>query len=546
MKKLMLPAILLCTATMEAQMVAGDWQGTLKVGPQELRLALHIAMTPAGMTAKFDSLDQGAMGIPFSSATFSGGKLRLASDAIHASYEGTLSTDGNSITGAWTQGQPLPLEFTRSTAKPAPPARHPDIKPSDIDGAWLGSLDLGAAKLRLVFHIANTADGLTATVDSPDQNANGMPVTSITLDGATLTLAMKTLGATFSGQISADRTAIEGTFTQGGRSFPVTLKPLKDQASLHRNRPQNPVKPYPYREEDVTYENKAGGLRLAATLTIPQGKGPFPAVVLITGSGPQDRDETILDHRPFLVLADYLTRHGIAVLRADDRGTAKSGGNFATATTSDFATDAEAGLAYLKARTEADPKKLGLIGHSEGGLIAPMIAARNPDVAFIVMLAGTGVRGDELLVAQVAAIAESRGSSHEAIDSAAKQESEVIKLVLSNAPDGDLPAAARPMRSPWFREFLTYDPAPALRKVKCPVLALNGSKDTQVPPAQNLPAIRKALEEGGNKSFETVELPGLNHLFQTAKTGSPLEYGDIGETLAPAVLRKVGEWLGQR
>ena len=422
-----------------------------------------------------------------------------------------------------------------------------------VVGDWLGSLDLGAARLRLVVHLTATAEGLTATLDSPDQNANGLPVTSATLDGATLdgatldgatlTLVLKNLGATYSGQVSADRAEIVGTFTQGGRPLPLTLKPLKDMASLRRNRPQNPVKPYPYREEEVTYENKAAGFRLAATLTIPPGKGPFPAVVLITGSGPQDRDETILDHRPFLVLADFLTRRGFAVLRADDRGVAKSGGNFATATTSDFATDAEAGLAYLRTRAEADPKKLGLIGHSEGGIIAPIVAARDPGVAFIVLLAGSAVRGDELLVAQVTAMAVARGATQEQAAAVAKQEREVIQLVQSPAPDSEIPAPAKPMRSPWFREFLAYDPAPALRKVQCPVLALNGSKDTQVPPGQNLPAIRKALEEGGNKRFETAELPGLNHLFQTAKTGSPTEYGDIEETLAPAALRKVADWL---
>jgi hypothetical protein len=283
-------------------------------------------------------------------------------------------------------------------------------------------------------------------------------------------------------------------------------------------------------------------------------------VVLITGSGPQDRDETLLGHKPFLVLSDYLTRRGIAVLRADDRGTAKSTGDFAAATTADFATDTEAGISYLKTRPEIDPHKIGLIGHSEGGIIAPMIAARNPDVAFIVMMAGSGVRGDDILVEQTEAIEEASGKSHEEAVKDATKEREVLNLVetekdeavldkdLKEKLSGDMPeaqagATIKILSSPWFRYFLTYDPAVALRKVKCPVLAIGGEKDTQVPVKENLPAIRAALEQGGNKHFEVDELPGLNHLFQTAKTGSPTEYSAIEETISPVALEKIGKWI---
>ena len=299
---------------------------------------------------------------------------------------------------------------------------------------------------------------------------------------------------------------------------------------------------------------------MAATLTIPQGKGPFPAVVLITGSGPQDRDETLLGHKPFLVLSDYLTRQGIAVLRADDRGVGKSTGVFANATTADFATDTEAGIAYLKTRPEIDPHKIGLVGHSEGGVIAPMIAARNPDVAFIVMMAGTGVRGDEVLVAQSEAIAVASGQNPDQAAKDATKEREMLKLVetekdptalekeLKEKMAGDVPAGQIGMQitqltSPWFRYFLTYDPATALRKVTCPVLAINGEKDKQVLPSQNLPPIRKALEQAGNKRFEVDELPGLNHLFQSSKTGSPGEYAQIEETISPVALEKIATWI---
>src|SRR5271165_695440 len=413
----------------QAQDITGDWQGTLSVGAAELHLVLHIAKGPDGaLKATLDSIDQNANGIPVSSITLKDAKLNLGVDAVHGTYDGTVSPDGKTISGTWSQGQSLPLEFKRAVAAPAKAEAKP-AKPSDIDGAWLGTLAMGSIKLRVVFHIVNTADGLTATLDSLDQGMNGLATSSVTRNGTSLKIEANKLNGVFEGKIASDLSSIDGTWTQGGASTPLALKPIKDEAALEPKRPQNPVKPYPYYEEDVSYENKVQNVTLAATLTIPQGKGPFPGVVLITGSGPQDRDETLLGHKPFLVLSDYLTRHGIAVLRADDRGVGKSTGNFSTATTADFATDTEAGVAYLKTRPEIDPHKIGLIGHSEGGVIAPMVAARNPDVAFIVMMAGSGVRGDDLLVAQGQAIDEASGTSHEAATKASAKERELLTLV---------------------------------------------------------------------------------------------------------------------
>ncbi len=543
---------------LSAQDTAGDWNGALKVNGAELRLLLHIARgEKATLKATLDSVDQGANGIPVTSITLTDSKLKLAADSINGSYEGTVNADATNIAGTWSQGgNSLPLEFHRGGIK----TEHKAAKPSDIDGTWLGTLDLGAVKLRLVFHIVNTEDGLTATADSPDQNAKGLPVSQVTRDGSSLKLEMKALNAEFTGKISDDRKTISGTFTQNGNSTPLVLAPLKEDAKLERVRPQNPVKPYPYREEEVGYENTVQNVHLAATFTIPQGPGPFTAALLITGSGPQDRDESLLGHKPFLVLSDYLTRQGIAVLRADDRGIGKSTGNFGAATTADFATDVEAGIAYLKTRPEVNTKKIGLIGHSEGGVIAPMVAARNRDVAFIVMMAGTGVRGDEVLPVQVGAILKANGKSQEEVDKSAAAESEILALVQSEkddtlvqkklrglleskTPEAQITAQLKQMRSPWFQYFLTYDPAIALRKVTCPVLAINGAKDRQVIPDQNLPAIRKALQEGGNTHFEVVELPGLNHLFQTANTGAPIEYAEIDETIAPIALEKMASWI---
>jgi uncharacterized protein len=550
--------LVVASCLVKAQDITGDWKGTLDAGSAQLRLVLHITKGPDGnLKATLDSVDQGANGIPVSSVVLKDSKLSLGVEAVHGTYEGSVAADGKSISGTWTQGAALPLEFKRAVKDEA--------KPSDIDGAWIGVLDIGSIKLRVIFHIANTSDGLTATLDSPDQGMKGMPTSSVKRDGASLKIEVQKIGGVFEGKIATDLSSIDGTWSQGGGTLPLTLKRVteKDKAELEPKRPQNPVKPYPYREEEVTYENKVQNVTLAATLTIPQGKGPFPGVVLITGSGPQDRDETLLGHKPFLVLSDYLTRHGIAVLRADDRGTGKSTGVFATATTADFATDTEAGVAYLKTRAEVDPHKIGLIGHSEGGVIAPMIAARNKDVAFIVMMAGTGVPGDEVLVAQIEAINIANGKAPEAAAKDAAREGEILKLVettndpaqlekaLKEKMPVDAPATQAGLQvelltSPWFKYFLTYDPATALRKVTCPVLVLNGSLDKQVLPDQNLPAIRKALAEAGNKNVEIDELPGLNHLFQTAKTGSPTEYAQIEETISPVALEKMAVWIGKQ
>jgi len=336
----------------------------------------------------------------------------------------------------------------------------------------------------------------------------------------------------------------------------------QEAAESERRRPQVPVKPYPYREEQVVYISSAAAVELAATFTIPTGKGPFPAVVLITGSGPQDRDESLAGHRPFLILSDYLTRRGIAVLRADDRGVGKSTGNFQTATTADFAADAEAGVAYLKTRSEADPHRIGLIGHSEGGIIAPMLAARNPNIAFIVMMAGPGVPGDEIIENQTLLMAEANGARLKVAEKQVAQQREIDAIIKSaddeavieknlrqRAAEGDLDPAIegriKVMNTPWFRYSLKYDPAAALRKLRCPVLAINGEKDLQVSPRQNLPVIRRALEESGNKDFEVEELPGLNHLFQTAATGAPKEYEEIEETISPLALGKIASWISK-
>jgi len=532
-----------CAPVVRAQSLAGDWLGTIQTGPVGLRLVLRVKGSAGAFTATLYSPDQGASGIPVSSISLEGPTVKFASEAVHGSYEGKLSADGNRIEGTWTQGEGVPLTFARSVA-------------SDIAGDWSGTLDTGAQKLSLVFHIAGTAAGLTASLDSVTQGAKGIPISAVMRNGSRIVMESEAVHGRFEGTISKDLSTIDGTWSQGA-PLPLLLKRGRPPAP---NRPQNPKKPYPYKEEDVKYRNPAAGITLAGTLTIPQGKGPFRAVLLISGSGPNDRDEELMDHRPFLVLADYLTRRGIEVLRSDKRGVGESGGRYSTATTADFASDAGAGVAFLKSRAEVDPKKIGLIGHSEGGMIAPMVAAHDDSVAFIVMMAGAGVRGDVTLPEQKRLLMEAAGVPHATAARAAEQEAAIIAMV-EKEPD---PAALRKevtqrfgasdevkemvdaLLTPWMRYFLTYDPAVALREVHCPVLALNGSKDLQVPAALNLPAIGRALEEGGNRYFEAVEMPGLNHLFQPAKTGGADEYQQIEITIAPEALEKIGAWILQR
>jgi len=526
--------------------LGGSWQGTLEVPGGGLRLVIHLSGVPGALKGSMDSVDQGSNGIPLSSIALTGDRVTFASEAIHGTYNGKLSADGNAIVGTWNQGRSFPLVLRRMLA-------------SDLDGAWSGTLKGGAARLRLVVHIAGTANGLVATLDSPDQGAKGIPVAEVTRSGEKLTLLVTAVMGRFEGTLSADRSSLAGTWNQGAGDIPLTLKRGTETGITPPKRPQTPSRPYPYKVEEITFANpKAPGVTLAGTVSIPQGNGPFPAAVLIHGSGPNDRDESIMGHRLFLVLADHLSRRGVLVLRYDKRGIGESKGDYQNATTMDFASDAEAAVALLKSRPDVNAKKVGLVGHSEGGMIAPLIASRHPDVAFAVMMAGPGVRGDVLLPEQNRLLSEAAGVPPEAAKQAASAIAMMIGLVEKSSDSatlrkhvqeqfGDLGTKMlSALDTPWMRYFFTYDPVPALKLVKCPVLVLNGSKDLQVPAALNLPPIRKAFEEGGNKRVEIVEMPGLNHLFQPAETGGAMEYEKIEVTVAPVVLDKVAQWIGRQ
>lgn len=447
-----------------------------------------------------------------------------------------------------------------------------NLHAQDITGQWNGALNIQGTQLRIIININKIIDGFTSTLDSPDQGAKDIPVNTTTFENNTLYFSVSKLQLEYTGTLSADGKNINGTLTQGVTSMLLDFsrESVKKETV---NRTQDPLKPYPYYSEDVRFMNNKAGIELAGTLTLPDKNGTYPVVVLISGSGPQNRNEEIMNHRPFLVLSDHLTRNGIGVFRYDDRGVADSKGDFQSATSLDFALDAEAAVEYLKTRKEIDRKKIGLAGHSEGGYIAPMIAARNDDISFIVMLAGPAIPGEDIVLIQTELIEKASGVSDEEVkftkniysgvfeiikrqdnkDSIKSQVTAFVKNqylehpeILKSSKDQDENMIAQLITvysSPWFKFFLEYDPSKDLEKVTIPVLAIIGEKDLQVPPQINLEATKKALKKAGNKNLTAKELPGLNHLFQKCSTGSPEEYAKIDETFSPIAMDIITEWI---
>lgn len=454
------------------------------------------------------------------------------------------------------------------------PAPAQDRTKRAIEGNWLGILEVSGLKLRLVLKVAKTGRGYAAKFDSPDQGARDLPIDTVTLAGDKMSLSAADFGMSYEGTLNEKGDEISGTFRQGAGSTPFVFKQIVEVPK--NKRPQDPNQPYPYAVEEVTYKNEKDHIKLAGTLTFPHGAGKFPVVILITGSGTQDRDETIAGHRPFLVLADYLTRQGIAVLRVDDRGIGGSGGNPLSATTENLAGDVLAGIEFLKTRKKIDPKYIGLIGHSEGGMIAPLVAVQSNDVAFIVMLAGPGQTGEELIYTQLPLLQKASGIRSETIAQSVGFQESLLSIILAE-PDNklaeqkinellaqrkagmnerqikefeqietDVKSHLSFLLSPWYRYFLSYNPRPTLEKVKIPVLALNGENDLQVSSKENLALISAALQAGGNKDFTVKSFPKLNHLFQTSRTGLLSEYGEIEETISPPVLETISTWIMKR
>lgn len=443
----------------------------------------------------------------------------------------------------------------------------------DIAGTWNGLLEIQGIQLPLIIHIEPGAQGYRATMDSPDQGASGIEITSLRFEDPDLNFEVAPMSISYSGKLNESGT-IQGTFTQMGQSLPLNLSKER-VAKKEVLRPQEPGQPYPYYSEEVSFPNPAAGLTLSGTLTLPSKGGKHPVAVLISGSGAQNRDEEVFGHRPFLVLSDYLTRKGIGVLRYDDRGTAKSTGDHSTATSEDLATDVQSAVAFLKSREDVDRENIGLVGHSEGGLIAPMVAADSDEIAFIVLLAGPGISGYDILMLQSRLVRQASGVSGQELEKEMELTRGALELVRNLEDQGELRDALRgyltaaleknpeqvpggmsleevvatqadALSSPWMHFFIKYDPAPALTRVRCPVLALNGEKDLQVPSKVNLEAIVTHLEAGGNKDVTAKEMKGLNHLFQHSETGSPAEYATLEETFANEALEEIAAWISAR
>ena len=441
----------------------------------------------------------------------------------------------------------------------------------NVEGNWLATLDVNGVNLRIVLKIQKSATGYTAKFDSLDQGATDLPVDSVVLDGNKLGFAAGQFGVNYEGTLNEAGDEVSGTFKQGPGSMPLNFKRVAEIPKF--NRPQDPKKPYPYDEQEVSYRNEKDNIKITGTLTLPRGGGKYPAVLLITGSGSQDRNETVSGHRPFLVLSDYLTRNGIAVLRVDDRGVGGTDPGSLSATSENYSEDVLAGVNFLKQRKEIDPKMIGLIGHSEGGMIAPIVATRTNDVSFIVLLAGLGQRGEDVIYTQIELIHKAQGTHVDTTRHTLALARKIHAIVKAETDDkrieprinediaaydrtlGDLqkqlfqPAAAGlkafiPMyKSQWYRYFIMFDPQPVLKNVKVPVLALNGELDLQVAWKENLDLIGAGLKAGGNQNVTIKSFPKLNHLFQTSQTGLLSEYAQIEETMAPEVLKTVSDWI---
>ena len=510
----LLLAVLLAPAAYAQENWAGDWHGTLATPNGALRLILTIrAGSDGALTGELESVDQApGQKMAVAPIAIADGRLTFSIAPIGASYEGAWDAAAGRFSGTFIQGARLPLDFARGAGEAQPVV-------AGLDGTWEGSVNRNGVDLRLRLRIVTATLGTIAAFDSPDMMAVGLPVTGLARDGQSVTFTVPAGDSTFRGTLAEDGGRMSGTWTRTGSpdAQVAFVRRRGPTGAAPRARPQLPRPPFPYRSEEVRFANpRAPGVTLAGTLTVPAGRGPFPAAILISGSGPQDRDESLLGHKPFAVLADHLTRRGIAVLRYDDRGTAASTGAYEGATSADFATDANAAFAFLRARPEIEPRAIGFVGHSEGGMIGPLAAVDNPGIAFLVLLAGPGTNIGGLMEAQRRAIGQSMGASDADLDRSAPFQQQLFAISASDrsaadaeaamraamtdeamaaagVPPATRPAMIRMVLDPWFRWFARYDPAPALARIRVPVLAINGSLDRQVLAAENLAGIRAAM-----------------------------------------------------
>jgi hypothetical protein len=565
MVALLAPFLISPAMAQTAPEIAGEWYGTVAAPTGDATLILYVTRTRDGaLEAGLEARDQApGRKAPVTEIAAADGRLTFKVPAIRATYEGTWDEATQQWLGALIQAQPTALNFSKGLPPPKP-------RVEGLDGLWEGAVENNGVKLRQVLRIASGEWGTNALFDSPDQQVANLPLGDFVREGSAVRFSIARGAARFEGMLSADGERLTGMWAASGQ-LETTVTFIRTQAVAERAppaRPQNPREPLPYKVEEVIFDNPAApGVRLAGTLTLPQGQGPFSVAIMISGSGQHDRDETLDGHKPFLVIADHLTRDGVAVLRFDDRGAGQSTGDPRTATPADKASDANAAFAYLSGRPDIRHDAIGFIGHSEGGLIGPIAMASNDKAAFLVSLAGPAADMLEVMLAQLRLVLPSEGMSMEQVTRFQAVFSAIFKAMataetpeagrsavtalltpeakaaLGMAPDSDSVLILRELAGPRVQYLAKYDPAPNLARIAVPVLALNGSLDLQVAPEQNLAAFREAVKD--NPDATIMELAGLNHMFQTAKTGARGEYRDIEETFAPVALETISGWLAE-
>ena len=572
---MLLAGSVLCTAGFAQQTTVSPddssqlWFGVIDAGVLKLRVKLDIEKAESGAwSGEMVSLDQGNAKIPLETIQVTGGTMEFATATPKGKFSGKLNEQRTEAKGTWKQqGKDMPLTLNLVDEVPA------EEVPTTV---WLGMLDAKIMKLEVQFRLFEKEGEETRVLfDSLTQRTRGLAA-EVEEDGNKIVFKVPAIMAKYEATLSADHSSMEGTWKQGPQLLSLSMDKVEREGKVaaEPERPQHPKAPYPYREEFHKVPNTKAEIELAGTLTLPKQTGKYPAVILISGSGPQDRDETLMDHKPFLVIADHLTRNGIAVFRFDDRGVGESTGDFDAATTKDFASDVYHIVKFLRKHDEIDSNRVGLVGHSEGGLIAPLVASKmHGKLAHIVLLAGPGVDGGDILSVQGEAIARASGIDEAEIaedaelgrrmvaairNEVSEEEFQVLVEELTNemstldsvqnaeerAQEASmLKMAASRFTTPWFRFFINYDPVPALRNAGCPVLSLIGEKDLQVLVSQNHDVIENTLKESGNPDYRCVVLEGLNHLFQTCETGSPMEYQSIEETFSPTALKEITDWV---
>jgi hypothetical protein len=537
----------------------GSWHGEISVSGNKVPLIFHISRDDSNeFIATMDSPAQGAKDIPVKEVMISERSIKLNIAVAKAVFEGQFDNNSTLIQGVWAQGgQSFPLIL-----KP---------KTEDIVGLWKGKLQ--GTPVEFSLDISINENNQAVAYLSPNGGISKVKVSNLVNKKAKLSFEVPAEGVKYSGNLNKKDIGIEGVFSQGNREFTLNFSKAEKSKQVKLNRPQHPVKPYLYNAEDVVFDNEKANIKLAGTLTTPKGKGPYPAVVLISGSGPQDRDQTFMGHKTFLVLADHLTKSGIAVLRFDDRGFAKSTGDFSSATSLDFASDVQAAVEFLGNHPRIDASNIGLIGHSEGGLIAPIVASQSDDIAFIALMAGPGISGNDIAIDQIKTILSVNGLSEAAAEAGSnitRQLNEaIIKSqnsvdfenlltqtyakawsLLSKSVQAELKQVGggsiskgriNMLSSAWNQYFLTHQPERYLSKLSIPVMAIHGNKDKQMIATVNLKAIEAALDPSPKNLV--IEMDGLNHLFQTSNSGLMSEYSKISETIAPQVLKTIKNWI---